>query len=250
MPTENSFKESSAALQVRGKSPAAGLILGKYGKDPEAILAAFNPRRQMDLCCDVEKCYNGDAPLLLNLAQAYGVEIARIWIEIQVNDLEQYAGCTTKLDDYQRQQFASLFYAEALGFKLTEIMCFFVQFKQARYGRFFGAIDPLIIFEGLRAFKKERILELLRQRHQQEQKEREKHEMEHLSRVNRYRQRVVALFDDESKCPMNFSQYLILGFDSVSDDELLQTLVGMENGSISLPTDVHEMYKLHIHNQK
>lgn len=40
--------------------------------------------------------------------------------------------------------------------KVSELMLFFYQFKQGRYGQFYGAIDPLKIMCALQDFRRER----------------------------------------------------------------------------------------------
>lgn len=40
--------------------------------------------------------------------------------------------------------------------KVTELMLFFVRFKGAHYGRFYGVEDPMVIMESIKAFIEER----------------------------------------------------------------------------------------------
>ena len=40
--------------------------------------------------------------------------------------------------------------------KVTEVMLFFWWFKSGRYGKFYGAVDPMVITTALREFVKDR----------------------------------------------------------------------------------------------
>lgn len=53
--------------------------------------------------------------------------------------------------------------------KITELMLFFYYFKTGRYGKFYGAVDPLVITCSLRDFIVERGVAI--SRHEQEQRE-------------------------------------------------------------------------------
>ncbi len=57
---------------------------------------------------------------------------------------------------------------------VSELMLFFFRFKAARYGRFYGSVDPLVITSALRDFVRERNDAYFK--HEQEERERKERE--------------------------------------------------------------------------
>lgn len=56
---------------------------------------------------------------------------------------------------------------------VAEMLIFFVHFKAGKYGRFYGAVDPLVITQALQEFVKERSLKIEKNERERRQKERE-----------------------------------------------------------------------------
>ena len=129
---------------------------------------------QYRYCADVGRCFTGHAPSLGLLKQAYGGHIAESWLEIQLRDLSEFSGCKDKLSLRQIEDTAKVIIAEFDYLKVSELMLFFVQFKAGRYGRFYGAVDGLVITQALQEFCAYRRDVLERHRRQQEKEAREK----------------------------------------------------------------------------
>lgn len=213
------------------------------GRDGLAALAQYNPAKQQEFCCNVERCHTGKAPSIALMADAYGREVVESWIEIQLNDLSTFAGCKDKLTEQQRIEMASMIADTYPHYKLTEFMLFCQRFKKCEYGRFYGVVDPMVIFSALKEFDAERS-EFMRQiRHKSEIAKRSAEEIEARREVNRLRSRYAARVPDAftPAAPMSFAQYQLMGFDRLTDEQLSCIVDGIKRGKIHLPVDVFTM---------
>lgn len=131
------------------------LILEKYGSSNE-FLITFNPEMQYKYCKDIERCFLGNAPTLDRVSQAYREEVTESWLAIQLRDLSEFAGCRSKMSTVQIDSLAKVIILNFSFLKVTELMFFFVQFKSGKYGKFYGAVDGLVITEALQEFVKGR----------------------------------------------------------------------------------------------
>lgn len=104
-------------------------------------------------CKDVNRCYIGKAPSLKVISEAYGENITETWLEIQLRDLSEFAGCKDKLSIQQIEQIAKVIILEFSFLKATELMHFFILFKSGKFGKFYGAVDGLVITEALQEFR-------------------------------------------------------------------------------------------------
>lgn len=135
-------------------------IVATYGQR-EQFLASFNPDMQLPLCANPEGCVAADVPTLSQANAAYGSNTAIMWLVPQLYDLSEYCGCRDKLRGRPLEQCAAIIAAEYHFLKPTELMLFFHRFKTGRYGRFYGAVDPLVITSALRDFMNERNAEII-----------------------------------------------------------------------------------------
>lgn len=143
------------------KSEKALAAIERYG-DRESLLVTFNPSKQVEYTADIERAYTGAAPSLATVAEAYGKGTARSWLMIQLDNLAEFSGSRQKMPIAKTEEVAFLIIAEYGYLRLTELMHFFRRFKLGAYGRFYGAIDPMIITDALREFMKERSVTLAR----------------------------------------------------------------------------------------
>ena len=133
------------------KSLQAIKCIERYGNGAE-FLSVFNPDKQYIYCKDVERCFTGTAPTLKVVAEAYRDKVAESWLEIQIKDLSEFAGCKDKLSTQQIDQIAKVILMNFYYLKITEMMYFFVLFKSGKFGKFYGAVDGLVITEALQDF--------------------------------------------------------------------------------------------------
>lgn len=214
----------------------------KFGDDPKMILSQFNPTLQVPYCRDVKRVHMGTAPSLALVRKAYGSNISESWLEIQINDLSEFAGVKEKLKPYQIAETARRL-AELYGYwKLTEFMLFFSRFKNCQYGKFWGAVDPMVIMEAAHEFQKERITSIQRYEEEVKSNEAAKWEQNLKQLRKRYSERVPNAWTQEA--PIDFNQYRLMGFDSMTDEVLQKELHLIISGKKSLPKESAKIIEL------
>lgn len=199
----------------------------------------FNPDTQVIYCRDKDKCYFGKAPSIGLVEGAYGHKTAMSWMEIQLYNLSEFAGCKEKLTPAQIAETAAMILDGYPYYKLTEFMLFFQRFKRCEYGKFYGAVDPMIILQALATFndQRARAIEDRRRAEQEEQKKQEEAEAEALRQ--RYATRVPDAWTD--KAPINFLQYRLMGYDEMADEELAAEIADLQSGKKEIPQEVRKM---------
>ncbi len=221
-------------------SPAITELYQRFSNGAK-LLAEFTPDTQVIYCRDVDKCHFGKAPTIRLVEKAYGRKTAMSWMEIQLYNLSEFAGCKEKLSPTQIAETAAMILDGYPCYKLTEFMLFFQRFKRCEYGKFYGAVDPMVILQALSTFSEERVLAITK-RQQAEQKEKQKKQDAELDEIReRYRRRVPDAFTD--KAPIDFLQYRLMGFDCMDDERLAKELETIVSGEKKLPTDVMEMIR-------
>ena len=172
--SENPVAKRSVVL-----SPALQLQVNNLlatHSDLQSFMKVMNPTVQQYSAEHVEKAFFGTAPMLLTLRCAYYDDAATIWMLPQLYDLNEYCGCKEKLDEAQMTQLARIIITEFGYLKVSEIMLFLHRFKSGRYGRFYGAVDPLVIITALRYnFMNERAAAIDEREQAQKQAEWEAH---------------------------------------------------------------------------
>lgn len=145
--------------------------ISAYG-DFTQFATLFAPCHQHAYCSakNLPRVFTGTAPTLYALREAYGPVDAENWVQIQVRDISEFCGCREKLSLSQLDEIARVIISAYGHFKVSELMYFFLQFKSGKYGRFYGAVDGLVITEALASFARERI-DILN-RYEQEERER------------------------------------------------------------------------------
>lgn len=116
-----------------------------------------NPSKQLEVCSDEKECFMGNHPTLGLLKVAYGSEAATMWLLPQLYNLSEYCGVKNKLEGEPLLECATII-ANTYGWlKTSEVMLFFYRFKMARYGKFYGNVDPMVIMSSLHTFLSERV---------------------------------------------------------------------------------------------
>lgn len=155
---------------------------------PDDFLVLFNPSKQDVYCRSIDRCFIGTAPSLGKVAQCYGTNIAKTWLDCQLRDLSEYCSCRDKMTIAQLIECSRVILSNYGYLKVTELMYFFNRFKAGRYGRFYGNIDPLVITCALHDFLAERESILARVRSRQREQERANSD-ENRSYVRAYKRR-------------------------------------------------------------
>ena len=181
-PNSNETQNLPATLQ---KSSLAVSCVELFG-DAEAFLCTFNPDMQYKYCKEIDRCYTGKAPTLKVMSEAYGEHIAETWLEIQLRDLSEFAGCKDKMSIHQIEQVAKVILMEFGFMKATELMHFFILFKSGKFGKFYGAVDGLVITEALQEFRVMRSEKLWALEQRRQQIERARQDAERAKNVMSY----------------------------------------------------------------
>lgn len=227
-------------------SPNSIELIRQYGQSPNNLLTVYNPSMQVKYCRDVDRVFFGKAPKLRTLAEAYGQHTAESWLTIQLNDLSEFAGCKGKLSKRQYEELAKMILETYPHYNLAEFMLFCHRFKLCRYGRFYGVVDPMVILQSLDKFNEER-----EQAHYEHQRtENRKQQQESDRQFNAEKQQYINRVPDAftAKAPIDFNQYRLMGFATMSDEQLQKEIADIRAGRKVLPTDV--MNILNIFNEQ
>lgn len=133
--------------------------MDKY-PDPAQFILDYNP----DLQFKIVRCNATHADLALNLeipslgllASTYGDETPLEWLKIQFGTLNDFAEVSTKIAKAQLEELAAIFLSEYYYINAAEICFFIARFKSGKYGRFYGAIDPMKITSAMLEYISER----------------------------------------------------------------------------------------------
>ena len=143
-------------------------IADRYGDFPK-FCETFSPKNQSWFSDYPERCYLGTAPTMVMIDNTYGKRTSSVWLSQQLIELNAFAK-GEKMDDYQVKEAAKILASNYYHLKATEFMLFFWRLKSGRYGKFFGAVDPITIGNYLQSFLNERNYEIgkYEQEHQKE----------------------------------------------------------------------------------
>lgn len=125
----------------------------------------------------------GTAPTMASIKRDYGETTILAWLEAQLFDLSEFAGCKDKLSTRQISEIAILMFNKAYFLKVTEFMLFLSKLKSGEYGHFYGAVDGIRILEALGDFLTWRWNEKSRFEAIEEQKRKELEEAENKKHV-------------------------------------------------------------------
>lgn len=138
----------------------------------------YNP----DLQFKIVKCKASHSDLAMNLsiptlgllASTYGDETPVEWLKIQFGTLNDFAEVSAKMGNDQLQELAEIFISEYYYINAAEICFFITRFKSGKYGRFYGAIDPMKITSAMLDYIKERRIDIERYEREQYRVQRER----------------------------------------------------------------------------
>lgn len=155
------LKIEQAVGQMLSQPPTSSLssispinsLASRYGNE-KLFLSLFTPDRQEKYCQNTDRCYAGTAPSLVAVHRNYGLSVAQTWLEIQIYDLIKFCKLESdeSVDNVKSTANAVLTSDKYRVLKITELMCFFQEFKSGEYGQFYGKFDPLVLTRTLREF--------------------------------------------------------------------------------------------------
>lgn len=152
-------------------------LLNKY-PDPAQFILDYNPDLQFKLvrynATPSELALNDSIPSLGLLSSTYGDETPIEWLKIQFGSLNDFAEVSTKIAKEQLAELAEIFLSEYYYLNTAEICLFIARFKAGKYGRFYGAIDPMKITSAMLDYMSERRKDIERREREEYRMQREK----------------------------------------------------------------------------
>lgn len=133
----------------------------RYG-NADKFLNTFNPDMQVMAARYTERAYFGTAPSLGTVCAGYGEQTAVVWLCIELENINMFAGVKEKMPVSRQKELSRLILAEYPYLRVTELLLFFHRLKCGRYGRFYGMVDALFIASALVQFMDERRTETKR----------------------------------------------------------------------------------------
>lgn len=137
-------------------SQTAIAVRNRYG-DVVAFQRTFGVANQIRFTDDARRCVLGNAPTLLQVGITYGDTAVVDWFTYQLADLSEYFGGRDKITIGQVDELSRLMAQECRHMKITAMMLFFRRVKTGRYGKFYGAVDPIQIMDYYREFRREAV---------------------------------------------------------------------------------------------
>lgn len=203
------------------------------------FLQTFNPTLQVVAARNEDQAHTGNAPTLAQTRNAFGRNVAEIWVSIQLNDLSEFAGVREKINPRQMDEVAAMIVDQAGHYKVSELLLFFNRFKRCKYGQLYGVVDPMKIMDALATFDKERTEELnaIKKRVQTKQRQDDEAKLEQLKQG--YIRRVPNAFT--AAAPLSFLQYRLMGYADKTDAEIAAEIAAIQSGEKTIPTDAMEI---------
>lgn len=200
----------------------------------ERFLSVFNPTTQVRYTACLDKVYEGNTPSIGLVRQTYGANTAEAWVEIQLNELSEFAGCKGKLDNDQTEQTARMILQTYGHLTIAQLMLFFQKFKRCEYGKFYGAVDPMVIMGALSDFANEVGDEIHQRRQAKEQIA--KAEQERLNELEKesYRHRIPGGFTENAV--IDWPIYCILCLKEQTDELVARLVADILQGKKTPPT--------------
>ena len=121
-------------------------------------------------------------------------------------------------------------------------MLFFHRFKKCEYGKFYGAVDPMTILLALSGFDEDRTLEYRRRRAAIETEESRAMAEKAGLLAARYKARVPDAATD--RAPISFLQYRLMGYDTMSDEDLSHEIDEIRSGRKTIPESAKAILEL------
>ena len=145
-------KKSADAVKLIEKYPEYKKFAERFNSQTQLKLSAINP--------NFVTCYKYNVPKLSTIANAYDSDAAINWLKIQFENLNDFVGVREKMQLYQLNELATLFFSECYYLNISEVMLFFIKLKRGEFGEFYGCIDPLKIMSAKNEFISQRMLAL------------------------------------------------------------------------------------------
>lgn len=123
----------------------------------------FAPQHQSVVARDPDRCMTDpQVPTLAIAANAYGHSGIIGWLVGQMENLNSTTGVRDKAQTDELQSVAEAVLATYPHLRMTDIMLFMSKFKAGVYGKFYGAVDALVVTDGLAKYCADRARNIIR----------------------------------------------------------------------------------------
>lgn len=172
--TENKKRQEDSQKPTHGlcvyERKTRQVVKSRYGKIDYFMAVEMSPNRQIEVSEKRQDFMLGEYPTLNDVALAYGRTAPIQWLIAQLTNLSEFCGVKDKLTGDQTEELAWLLKGQYGYYKVTQFLVFFHDFKLGRFGKFFGAVDPLVITSAIKEFDKERAMLLSKLEREEEDK--------------------------------------------------------------------------------
>lgn len=155
IPLHPTMPDAKSSFEWQRLQQEIAAMRERYG-EAAAFLALFTPELQPLAAREWVRAYTGTAPKLLTVAKGYNEETAIVWLCMQLEDINLFAGVKDKMPIARQKELARLILTEYGHLKVSEFQLFCHRLKCGRYGRFYGSVDALFISSALLGFVAER----------------------------------------------------------------------------------------------
>lgn len=152
---KNGCKTTSEPSKKTLDRCAENRVVKRYGSYAQ-FYETFSYKHQAAYTMDVKRVFRGSAPTLAMLTDAYGNRAPISWLRDQLTGLSEFAGVQNKMTQDVVTQLAQTISQTYSFLKVTELMLFFVRYKNGVYGEFYGTVDPMKIGRNLYTFCQQR----------------------------------------------------------------------------------------------
>lgn len=114
--------------------------------------SSMNCDAQLKYAENTRLALTDDTPTLGNVDTAFGKGAAGDWLMAELEDLSEFCGCKDKFTIDQMEHTAMMIRTNNSYLKVSELLLFFSWVKRGKYGRFYGALDPIIVLGALDEF--------------------------------------------------------------------------------------------------
>lgn len=116
------------------------------------FLARYNPDMQVAVAETGDQWLTKNFPTLAQMKRDYGETAPTQWLMLQLQNLSEYCGCRDKFSVEQCHECARVIQASYYYLKISELLRFFFDMKAGKYGKFYGALDPMVVTTSLCEF--------------------------------------------------------------------------------------------------
>lgn len=122
-------------------------------------MTAYNTELQdsiMSACLSIHQCTEIKSPELITIEQAYSIDAVITFLKAHLIKVSEFVGAKNKLSDWQLYTLCQQMYNKLPTLTMSEFILFCARIRTGWYGKFYGSIDPQLIFQFFMSFLEDR----------------------------------------------------------------------------------------------